>query len=115
MQLMVHKSFYQPFAQLIIYCCNSVIHLRTTTEIGKGEFGTVWRGQWHLPDGQAREIAIKVLNPDLPQKDRIRFLQEAVILGQFRHPNIMDLFGVVKDGEPVSGVCTLEWHATCID
>lgn len=80
------------------------------TEIGKGEFGTVWRGQWQSPKGGTKEIAIKVLNPDLPQKDRIRFLQEAVILGQFRHPNVVDLFGVVKDGEPVSGVCTLPRH-----
>lgn len=84
-----------------------------TSEIGKGEFGTVWRGKWTTPEGGTRTVAIKLLNPDLPQKDRIRFLQEAVILGQFRHPNIVDLFGVVKDGEPVS-VLSANKATTCM-
>ena len=70
-------------------------------EIGKGEFGTVWEGEWST-DRDTRRVAIKTLNPNLSEKDRIRFLQEAVIIGQFRHPNIVRLLGVVKDGEPVS-------------
>ena len=32
----------------------------------------------------------------------IKFLQEAAIMGQFHHPNIIKLHGVVTTGEPVS-------------
>ena len=34
-------------------------------------------------------------------RERIRFLQEAAISGQFRHPNVVWLYGVVTVGEPV--------------
>lgn len=97
-----------------IYICAICDFLYSpTSEIGKGEFGTVWRGKWTIPEGGTRTVAIKLLNPDLPRKDRIRFLQEAVILGQFRHPNIVNLFGVVKDGEPVS-VLSVNKATTCM-
>lgn len=67
--------------------------------IGMGEFGTVSKGYWNSK-GYRRKVAIKTLNPQAVDKDRIRFLQEAVIIAQFRHPNIVKLFGVVKDGDP---------------
>ena len=33
--------------------------------------------------------------------DRVRFLQEGAIMGQFKHGNIVSLRGLVLDGEPV--------------
>ena len=86
---------------------------RLSHEIGKGEFGTVWEGEWAVEGGRSRTVAIKTLNPHMSEKDRIRFLQEAVIIGQFRHPNIVRLLGVVKDGEPVSGVETGRCLVVC--
>ena len=35
------------------------------------------------------------------EADKVRFLQEAAIMGQFRHPNIVRLFGVVTVSDPV--------------
>ena len=69
----------------------------------------MWEGEWST-DRDTQRVAIKTLNPNLSEKDRIRFLQEAVIIGQFRHPNIVRLLGVVKDGEPVSTVTS--YHTT---
>ena len=36
--------------------------------------------------------------------DQVKFLQEAAIMGQFKHPNVIKLYGVVTVGEPVSTV-----------
>ena len=36
------------------------------------------------------------------EEDRVKFLQEAAIMGQFKHANIVTMYGVVKEGEPVS-------------
>ncbi len=41
-------------------------------------------------------MAIKTLNNDASMTDRIKFLQEAAIMGQFRHPNVVALYGVAK-------------------
>ena len=48
------------------------------------------------------DVAVKMLNSKATEKDVVRFLQEAAIMGQFRHPNIVRLHGVVTVGEPVS-------------
>ena len=43
---------------------------------------------------------MKTLNEDVVPKDRVRFLQEAAIMRQFDHENVVKLYGVVTD-EPV--------------
>ena len=48
------------------------------------------------------DIAIKFLQPGSKEEDKALFLQEAAIMGQFLHPNIVKLHGVVTVGEPVS-------------
>ena len=45
------------------------------------------------------------------EDESVKFLQEAAIMGQFRHPNIVRLHGVVTMGEPVSAVSTLQYMA----
>ena len=72
-----------------------------TAHLGSGQFGTVNKGEWQSPNG-AVEVAIKTLKPGSKQEDAVRFLQEAAINGQFRHPNVVKLIGVVTVGEPVS-------------
>ena len=48
------------------------------------------------------DVAIKKLQEEHSEEDTVRFLQEAAIMGQFRHPNIVQLLGVVTVGKPVS-------------
>ena len=47
-------------------------------------------------------MAVKTLKPGSTETDKIRFLQEAAINGQFRHPNVVKLIGVVTIDQPVS-------------
>lgn len=69
--------------------------------IGSGQFGQVNRGVWQRPAGEAIDVAIKTLKEGVKEEDRVRFLQEAAISGQFQHPNVVRLQGVVTVGEPV--------------
>ena len=48
------------------------------------------------------EVAVKTLNAGTMEDEKVKFLQEAAINGQFKHPNVVQLLGVVTVGEPVS-------------
>ena len=74
---------------------------RITEHLGSGQFGTVNKGIWQSPAGTV-EVAVKTLQSSASQEDRVKFLQEAAINGQFRHSNVVKLLGVVTVGEPVS-------------
>ena len=74
---------------------------RVTKDLGSGQFGAVSKGIWQSPAG-AMDVAVKQLQPGASEEEKIRFLQEAAINGQFRHPNVVQLMGVVTVGEPVS-------------
>ena len=42
-----------------------------------------------------------MLKEEASETEKVRFLQEAAINGQFHHPNVVKLMGVVTIGEPV--------------
>ncbi|XP_045053572.1 tyrosine-protein kinase Fer isoform X2 [Desmodus rotundus] len=65
--------------------------------LGKGNFGEVFKGV--LKDKTA--VAVKTCKEDLPQELKIKFLQEAKILKQYDHPNIVKLIGVCTQRQPI--------------
>ena len=73
---------------------------RVLYTLGSGHFGEVNKGVWQSPHGPV-EVAVKTLKRGASEEDAIRFLQEAAIMGQFRHPNVVELLGVVTLGERV--------------
>ena len=77
----------------------SSVHLGEA--LGQGEFGEVYRGEWQSPMGRV-EVAVKVSKDSLKPDERVKLLQEAAVMGQFLHPRVVQLFGVVTLGEPVS-------------
>ena len=84
------------------YPCRSVGHL------GSGQFANVEEGTWKKGVNKEVRIALKTMKPGTTEEDKIKFLQEAAIMAQFRHPNVIGLYGVVSKGEPVSMcVCLL--------
>uniref|UniRef100_A0A8C6MIN4 Ephrin type-A receptor 7 n=1 Tax=Nothobranchius furzeri TaxID=105023 RepID=A0A8C6MIN4_NOTFU len=69
--------------------------------IGAGEFGEVCSGRLKLPGKRDMSVAIKTLKVGYTEKQRRDFLCEASIMGQFDHPNVVHLEGVVTRGSPV--------------
>ncbi|XP_063129727.1 ephrin type-A receptor 5 isoform X6 [Rattus norvegicus] len=69
--------------------------------IGAGEFGEVCSGRLKLPGKRELPVAIKTLKVGYTEKQRRDFLSEASIMGQFDHPNIIHLEGVVTKSKPV--------------
>ena len=57
------------------------------------------------------EVAVKTLNPESLDVNETKFLREAAIMGQFLHPNVVKLLGVVTVGEPVSFSQVVEFNA----
>lgn len=59
--------------------------------VGEGGFATVWRAR----DRQLeREVAVKVLRPDLGTLARDRFLREARAVAAIRHPAVIGVFEI---------------------
>ena len=70
--------------------------------LGTGQFGKVQRGFMDSPHGE-KAVAVKKLKEGASQTEKVTFLQEAFVMKQFLHPNILRLVGVVTMSEPVSG------------
>ena len=73
------------------------IIFRIHGELGSGEFGVVTCGRLTKPPHEEVEVAIKMLNPGASDKDKLRFIQEAAIMCQFDHKNVIKLYGVVTE------------------
>ncbi|XP_015684545.1 ephrin type-A receptor 6-like, partial [Protobothrops mucrosquamatus] len=69
--------------------------IRIERVIGAGEFGEVCSGRLKTPGKREIPVAIKTLKGGHVERQRWDFLREASIMGQFDHPNIIRLEGVV--------------------
>ena len=81
--------------------------------IGRGGFATVYQAKQLLID---RQVAIKLLSIPNSVKDvdkfQMRFVQEAKVAAQIRHPNVVTIhdFGFTKEGQPYIAMELLEGH-----
>ena len=86
---------------------------RLLEELGSGQFGHVCKALWTVSDNTLL-LAVKTLKPLAPEDEKVKFLQEAAIMGQFCHPNVVKLYGVVTMGEPVSVYTQIQSvHCVC--
>ena len=76
--------------------------------LGSGAFGTVYQGVWSHSTAaidsnkppSLEEVAVKTLEDGGSEEDKIKFLQEAAIMGQFNHENIVRILAImVTDSE----------------
>ncbi len=75
---------------------------RIQVNLGKGHFGTVARAIWDDCNGMIYEVAVKSLTSGTSGHERVKLLREAATMGQFCHPNVLQLYGVVVGSEKVS-------------
>lgn len=68
--------------------------------LSPGEFGDVCKGKLRLQQRGDVTVAIKTLKTGASDKNRLDFLTEASIMGQFDDPNIVFLEGVVTKSQP---------------
>ena len=47
------------------------------------------------------EVALKCLKPGASKEERVKLLQEAVIMAQFKHSNVLQSYGVVAQPDLV--------------
>ena len=55
----------------------------------------MYKGVWHRTESEDLEVAVKSLKKEANEKEKVLFLQEAAIMGQFHHPYIVQVFGVL--------------------
>ena len=72
----------------------------------------MYKGVWScLSTGSNKlveeEVAVKTMENGSSGDDRIKFLQEAAIMGQFNHPNIVKILGTIIDENEV---CVHAWR-----
>uniref|UniRef100_A0A8K9XSD2 Ephrin type-A receptor 6 n=1 Tax=Oncorhynchus mykiss TaxID=8022 RepID=A0A8K9XSD2_ONCMY len=77
--------------------------IRIERVIGAGEFGEVCSGRLRIPGKREIAVAIKTLKGGYVERQRRDFLREASIMGQFDHPNIIRLEGVVTKSKEDHG------------
>ena len=67
----------------------------------------MYRGLWRKETENGAEVsgemevAVKSLGKVASEEERVMFLKEAAIMGQFSHPYIVKILGIIDD-EPVS-------------
>ncbi|XP_060587535.1 ephrin type-B receptor 1-B-like isoform X2 [Ruditapes philippinarum] len=76
-------------------------HIIIESVIGGGEFGDVCKGKLRVPNRPEMSVAIKTLKAGATDKNRLDFLTEASIMGQFDDPNVIFLEGVVTKTSPI--------------
>ncbi|OCT94821.1 hypothetical protein XELAEV_180125047mg, partial [Xenopus laevis] len=68
------------------------------------EYGEVCKGCLKLPSKRELPVAIQTLRVGCSEKQKRAFLAEASIMGQFDHPNIIRLEGVITRGNTMMTV-----------
>ena len=74
--------------------------------LGSGQFGIVYHGLLTVvrddPEGGVKEVTVKTMENGATEEDRVKFLQEAAIMGQFNNPYIIKIHGILTSSQPVS-------------
>ena len=70
-------------------------------ELGGGEFGMVYKGEWESSPRRRVQVAVKTLHSQ-EEENRYKLLKEAFIMGQFNHPNVVKFHGVIDRPNRVS-------------
>jgi serine/threonine protein kinase len=73
-------------------------------EIGNGRFAIVYRGKLRLKKSKFVPVAIKVLKENSNDSEKMDFIQEAISLQSFNHPNLVKMYGVVAENSNMHSI-----------
>ena len=79
-----------------------LLFFRICLPLGTGNFGVVNRAIWTDSTAMVSEVAVKSLSNNVSASERTKLLQEAAIMGQFCHSNVLKLYGIVLQTDLVS-------------
>ena len=96
--LQMYKKRYQEIPRALVNL------QRLLSQVGQFSF---YDAEWSSPHGEV-EVMIKVSNHGCSDTARVSLLQDAAVMGQFIHPNVLQLLGIVSVGEPVSSIVCAE-------
>uniref|UniRef100_A0A183CJZ3 Tyrosine-protein kinase n=1 Tax=Globodera pallida TaxID=36090 RepID=A0A183CJZ3_GLOPA len=86
------------------------------TDLGRGTFGVVRRGSFkESPNGQSVQVAIKVVSQRSSKEQIKEFMNEARIMRQFNHRNVIKFHGVALGQEPLMIVMELATNGSLTD
>lgn len=66
--------------------------------MGIGQYGKVFKGLFKKDEGIGYPVAVKTIKEYESQKEKDNFLKEMNIMSKLIHPNIVRLFGLIKQG-----------------
>ncbi len=69
-------------------------------DVAPSQFRSVEQGVWRKNGRKPVNVELKCL-VETSEDNRVKFLQEAAIMAQFGHSNVILLHGVVIQGSPV--------------
>uniref|UniRef100_A0A8C3APT3 receptor protein-tyrosine kinase n=1 Tax=Cyclopterus lumpus TaxID=8103 RepID=A0A8C3APT3_CYCLU len=75
-------------------------HLKIEEVIGAAQFGEVSRGRYRPLGRREVLVAVKSIRWGASDRERGLFLSEAGVMGQFDHPNVLKLEGVITHTAP---------------
>ncbi|CAD5211780.1 unnamed protein product [Bursaphelenchus okinawaensis] len=76
-------------------------HITIGARLGGGAFGDVHKGTLRMKDETSLEVAIKKFKGTMRKKHRGEFVKEARIMRQFNHKNVVKIYGVAPQEEPM--------------
>jgi len=79
------------------------------SKLGAGQFGEVWQGVWN----ETTRVAVKTIKPGVANVADL--LQEAALMKELKHPNLIQLYGVCTQEEPIYMVMELMKYGTLLE
>ena len=98
----------------IQHICNNYVPCRIIEHIGSGQFSEVEKAQW-ISDNGRTEVAIKTLHEDSSGRGKVRCLQEAAMMAQFHHPNVVTLHGIIRESHKVMYVLAVRQNSILVE
>ncbi len=74
----------------------------------------MYKATYTLSPTNAVDVAVKTLHEGATEQEKVKFLQEAAVMSQFKHINVLGLHGIIVEEDSVSKSSTEIYHANAM-